>query len=122
MTEHNFGHRAVHVGPPKTALVQFLRTDPQTATVIHDQFQAVAPRIRENENVPALGSAAQMIAHQTVETTESGVLPFPQVKGSLADPQLAADLTALGARLMLLQGSDDLLLRVLLPGHVDLPV
>src|SRR3954451_22421817 len=70
MTEHNFGHRAVHVGPPKTALVQFLRTDPQTATVIHDQFQAVAPRIRENENVPALRSAAQMIAHQTVETIE----------------------------------------------------
>src|SRR5579863_7608371 len=70
MTEHYLLHRAVRIGPPKTALVQFLRAYPQPAAVIDDQLQAVAPCIRENENVAALRSATQMIAHQTVEPIE----------------------------------------------------
>src|SRR5579862_3706686 len=70
MTEHDLLHRAIRIGPPKTALVQFLRAYPKSAAVIDDQLQAVAPCIRENENVAALRSAAQMIAHQTVEPIE----------------------------------------------------
>lgn len=70
MTEHYLLHRAVRIGPPKTALVQFLRAYPKPASVIHNELQAVASRIREQENVAALRSAAQMIAHQTVEPIE----------------------------------------------------
>lgn len=85
MTEHYLLHRAVRIGPPKTALVQFLRAYPKPAAVIDDQFQAVAPCIRENENVAALRSAAQMIANQTVEPIE--VLAHVRRAGGDIDPR-----------------------------------
>jgi hypothetical protein len=40
--------------------------------VIDQQLQAIAPRIAEQENVAALGIAAQMVAHQTVQTIKVG--------------------------------------------------
>lgn len=85
MTEHYLLHRAVRIGPPKTALVQFLRAYPKPAAIIDDQFQAVAPCIRENENVAALRSAAQMIANQTVEPIE--VLAHVRRAGCDIDPR-----------------------------------
>lgn len=88
MAEHDLLHRAVRIWPPKTALVQFLRAYPKPAAVIDDQFQAVAPCIRENENVAALRSAAQMIAHQTVEPIE--VLAHVRRAGCDIDPRRRA--------------------------------
>ena len=70
MTEHDLLHRAVRIGPPKTALVQFLRAHPKTAAVIYDQLEAIAPCIGEKKHVTAFRRAAQMIAHQTVKPIE----------------------------------------------------
>ena len=39
--------------------------------VIYQQLQAIAPRIAEQENVAAHRIAAQMVAHQTVQTIKS---------------------------------------------------
>src|SRR5579863_4238201 len=85
MAEHDLLHRAVRIGPPKTTFVQFFRADPKTAAVIHDQFEAIAPCVGENENVAALRSAAQMIAHQTVEPIE--VLAHVRRAGCDIDPR-----------------------------------
>src|ERR1700675_4897089 len=46
--------------------------------VIYQQLQTIAPRIGEQENVAALGIAAQMVAHQTVQTIKS----LAHVRGS----------------------------------------
>jgi len=40
-------------------------------SVIYDQLQAIAPRIREQENMAARGIAFQPVAHQAVKTVES---------------------------------------------------
>src|SRR6202161_3769105 len=46
--------------------------------VVYQQLQAIAPRIGEQENVAALGIAAQMVAHQTVQSIKS----LAHVRGS----------------------------------------
>src|ERR1700684_3171001 len=53
--------------------------------VIYQQLQAIAPRIREQENVAALGIAAQMVAHQTVQTIKS--LAHVRGSGRHVDPR-----------------------------------
>src|ERR1035438_6982024 len=53
--------------------------------VIYQQLQAIAPRIGEQENVAALGIAAQMVAHQTVQTIKS--LPHIRGSGRHVDPR-----------------------------------
>src|SRR5260370_26287016 len=53
--------------------------------VIYQQLQAIAPRIGEQENVAALGIAAQMVAHQTVQTIKS--LPHVRGSGGHVDPR-----------------------------------
>jgi len=85
MTQHDFLHRAVGIRPPKTAPVQLLRTDPKSASVVYQKLQAVAPRIREKENMAARRIAAQMIAHQPVETIE--ILAHVRRAGCNIDPR-----------------------------------
>src|SRR5580658_5587794 len=53
--------------------------------VIYQQLQAIAPRIAEQENVAALGIAAQMVAHQTVQTIKS--LAHVRGSGGHVDPR-----------------------------------
>lgn len=53
--------------------------------VIYQQLQAIAPRIGEQENVAALGIAAQMVAHQTVQTIKS--LAHVRGSGGNVDPR-----------------------------------
>src|ERR1700685_2930146 len=53
--------------------------------VIYQQLQAIAPRIGEQENVAALGIAAQMVAHQTVQTVKS--LAHVRGSGGHVDPR-----------------------------------
>src|ERR1035438_1250320 len=53
--------------------------------VIYQQLQAIAPRIGEQENVAALGIAAQMVAHQTVQTIKS--LAHVRGSGGHVDPR-----------------------------------
>src|SRR5260370_5326023 len=53
--------------------------------VIYQQLQAIAPRIAEQENVPALGIAAQMVAHQTVQSVKS--LAHVRGSGGHVDPR-----------------------------------
>src|SRR5580658_7531992 len=53
--------------------------------VIYQQLQAIAPRIREQENVAALGIAAQMVTHQTVQTIKS--LAHVRGSGRHVDPR-----------------------------------
>jgi len=52
--------------------------------VIYQQLQAITSRIGEQENVAALGIAAQMVAHQTVQTIKS--LPHVRGSGGHVDP------------------------------------
>src|SRR5271167_4103751 len=52
--------------------------------VIYQQLQTIAPPIGEQENVTALGIAAQMVAHQTVQTIKS--LPHVRGSGGHVDP------------------------------------
>src|SRR5216684_3340658 len=53
--------------------------------VIYQQLQAIAPRIAEQETVAALGIAAQMVAHQTVQTIKS--LAHVRGSGGHVDPR-----------------------------------
>src|SRR6266481_2026039 len=53
--------------------------------VIYQQLQTIAPRIGEQENVAALRIAAQMVAHQTVQTIKS--LPHVRGSGGQVDPR-----------------------------------
>jgi hypothetical protein len=53
--------------------------------VIYQQLQTIAPRIGEQENVAALRIAAQMVAHQTVQTIKS--LPHVRGSGGHVDPR-----------------------------------
>src|ERR1017187_7735667 len=53
--------------------------------VIYQQLQTIAPRIGEQENVAALGIAAQMVAHQTVQTIKS--LAHVRGSGGHVDPR-----------------------------------
>jgi hypothetical protein len=53
--------------------------------VIYQQLQAIAPRIAEQENVAALRIAAQMVAHQTVQTIKS--LAHVRGSGGHVDPR-----------------------------------
>src|ERR1700688_5051827 len=53
--------------------------------VIDQQLQAIAPRIAEQENVAALRIAAQMVAHQTVQTIKS--LAHVRGSGGHVDPR-----------------------------------
>src|SRR5215471_13047330 len=53
--------------------------------VIYQQLQAIAPCIGEQEHVAALGIAAQMVAHQTVQTIKS--LAHVRGSGGHVDPR-----------------------------------
>src|SRR6516225_3619761 len=53
--------------------------------VIYQQLQAIAPRVGEQENMAALGIAAQMIAHQTIQTIKS--LAHVRGSGGHVDPR-----------------------------------
>src|ERR1700688_1674403 len=53
--------------------------------VIYHQLQTIAPRIAEQENVAALRIAAQMVAHQTVQTIKS--LAHVRGSGGHVDPR-----------------------------------
>ena len=86
MTQHDLLHRAVRIcGHRNQSSVQFLRAYPKPASVIHDQLQAIAPRIREKKHMAALRIAAQMIAHQPVKAIE--VLAHVRCAGCHIDPR-----------------------------------
>jgi len=53
--------------------------------VIYQQLETIAPRICEQENVAALGIAAQVVAHQAVQTIKS--LAHVRASGGHVDPR-----------------------------------